>query len=322
MEKILIAGDYSEVVFGIMKEYLEKDLEIVRIERQEEFENGLDADYVILRTLKLPAELISKMPNLKFVQRWGVGFDSVDIEFAGKRGIPVANNGGASANAVAELALTLMLSVYRNIIPANQALRRGEWVKGLVGKSSYTIEGKLVGIVGMGRIGSLVGQYVSAMGAKVQYFDLRGEVPGLRERHPDFRLVTLDELLKTSDIVTLHVPLTEETRYLISERELTMMKPTAILINAARGGVVDEAALKKALENKKLLGAGLDVYEKEPITPDYPILMLPNVVGSCHVGGNTADLALKLARLCPSNIQDFRAGKLDQKYVVNKQFLA
>ena len=316
----MIAGPYNDDVREIMRKNLSKDFEVQFITKQEEFDTALDADYVILRTLKLPGDTINSMPNLKFIQRWGAGVDIIDIETAGKRGIPVANIAGENAPAVAELALTLMLSVYRNVLEINEAMHKGQWIKNSIDKRCFMINEKKVGIIGAGNIGKLIGKYVQALEATVQYYDIKRLTPE-QEETLGFQYVSLEELLKTSDIVTLHVPLNETTKYMIGEEQIALMKPSAVLINAARGGVVKEAALLKALKENRLLGAGLDCFETEPLPGDSPILEFPNIVLSCHVGGNTADLAFKLAKRCPGNIRAFREGKLEEKFVTNRQFL-
>lgn len=320
MEKVLIAGPYNDDVREIMRKNLSKDFTVEFVLTQEDLDAGSDTDYVILRTLKLSGDTINKMPNLKFIQRWGAGFDIIDIETAGRKGIPVANIAGENAAAVAELALLLMLAVYRNVLIINQAMHEGKWIKNTIDKSCFMISEKKVGIIGLGNIGSLVGKFVAALDANVQYYDLVRRSPE-EEQKSGFTYVSLDELLRTSDIITLHVPISETTRHMIDERAFSLMKPGAVLINAARGGVVDEAALCKALDEKRLLGAGLDCFENEPLPADSPLLNYPNIVLSCHVGGNTADLAYKLAKRCPQNIRDHINGCLQEKYIVNKSFL-
>ena len=316
----MIAGPYNDDVKEIMRVNLSKDFEVVFITKQEEFETALDADYVILRTLKLPGTTILCMPNLKFIQRWGAGVDIIDIETAGKRGIPVANIAGENAPAVAELALLLMLSVYRNVLSINEALHKGQWIKNSIDKQCYMINEKKVGIIGIGNIGKLVGKYVKALDATVQYYDIRRLTPEQEEKL-GFEFVSFEELIKTSDIITLHVPLNETTKYMIDEEQISQMKQNTVLINAARGGVVNENALLKALKENRLLGAGLDCFETEPLPADSPILEFPNIVLSCHVGGNTADLAFKLAKRCPGNIRAFIRGELEEKFVTNRKYL-
>jgi len=320
MKKVLIAGPYNEDVRKIMFENLSKDYMVSFVLQQEELDAGSDADYLILRTLKLPGSTINQMPNLKFIQRWGAGVDIIDIQTAGERGIPVANIAGENAPAVAELAVLLMLSVYRNILVINNAMHEGQWIKNTIDKQCFMINEKKVGIIGMGNIGKLVGKYVRAMDASVQYYDTK-RLSAEKEAEFGFQYVPLEELLETSDIITLHVPRNESTKYMIDENAFSLMKPNVVLINAARGGVVEEQALLKALAEKRILGAGLDCFETEPLPADSPLLDFPNVVMSCHVGGNTADLAFKLAKRCPENVRAFSRGELEEKFVVNRQFL-
>jgi phosphoglycerate dehydrogenase-like enzyme len=260
------------------------------------------------------------MPRLKFVQRWGTGIDNIDIETAGKRGVLVANSGGANAPAVAELTVGLMLSVYRNIVLINNSLREGKWIKNTVDKQCFMIYGKTVGIIGLGNIGKRVAKCVKSLDASVLYYDIKRLSPEA-EKEFGLKYVEMKELLAKSDIVTVHVPLSEDTKHLIGEKEIALMKKTAVLINAARGGIVDEKALIKALKEGKLLCAGLDCFETEPIPADSPLLSLPNVTLSCHVGGNTTDLAFNLAKICPDNIRAFINGALEERFVVNRQFL-
>jgi phosphoglycerate dehydrogenase-like enzyme len=319
-EKVLIAGPYNEDAKEIMKEELSKDFELAFITRQEDFQEVLDADYVVLRTLKLPGDIISSMPKLKFIQRWGAGVDVIDIETAGERGIVVANTADANAPAVAELTLLLMLSVYRRILEINLAMHRGQWIKNSIDKKCFMINGKKVGIIGAGNIGTLVGKYVQALDAKVLYYDKRRLSPE-KEAELGFEYASFEELLKSSDIITLHVPLDDTTKYMIDEEQFALMKKNAVLINCARGGVVNEKALIKALKEERILGAGLDCFETEPLPADSPILELPNLVLSCHVGGNTADVAFRLAHRCVENIRAFRTGQLEEKYIKNKKYL-
>ncbi len=317
MDKIIIAGPYNAVAKQKMIADLESDFQVASIASPDEFELHLDAQFIILRTINLSAEVIARMPNLKMIQRWGAGVDIIDVDEASKRGIPVANIAGENAPTVAELTVALMLGVYRQTVTIHNALHRGEWIKDGIDKRCFMISDKTVGIIGLGNIGKHLAKITQAMGAQVQYYDTV-RCPELEEKM-DYRYVALEELLRTSDIVTLHIPLGDETHYIIGAEQLAMMKPSAILINASRGGLVDEKALYKALQENRLLGAGLDCYENEPLPADSPLLELDNVVLSCHVGGNTADLALRLARRCPQNIRDYTQGRLDAKYVVNRE---
>lgn len=316
MEKIIVAGPYNAAAKEQMIETLKTRLEVVCISRPEEFEEHLDAEYVILRTIPLSADVISRMPNLKMIQRWGAGVDIIGVGEASQRGIPVANIAGENADSVAELTIALILAVYRRLITIHEALHEGNWIKNTIDKKCYMVNGKIMGIIGLGNIGSRVAKIAGAMGCRIQYYD---EVrrPEEAEKELQARYVSLEELIRTSDIITLHIPLSEKTRHLIGAEQIAQMKSSAVLINAARGGVVDEKALTQALKEERLCGAGLDCYEQEPLPSDSPLLELDNVVLSCHVGGNTVDLALRLAKRCPQNIFDYMDGCLKPQYIVN-----
>ena len=320
MEKVIIAGPYNAVAKQKMAEDLARDFEVVSIGSTEEFRQHLDAQYVVLRTIPLPADVIEKMPNLKMIQRWGAGVDIIAVDTASARGIPVANVAGENSQTVAELTVGLLLALYRRIVTIDDAMRQGLWIKSSIDKRCFMISGKTVGIVGMGRIGRCVASMLLAFGANVQYCDpnITDEIRTFEREHP-VKAVSLDKLLRTSDIVSLHLPLTPENHYIIGEKEIGEMKDGAVLLNVARGGLVDQTALYAALKCGKLLGAALDCYEQEPLPADSPLLELDNVVLSCHVGGNTADLALRLADRCPRNIRAYAGGTLDEKYVVNRK---
>lgn len=320
MDKVIIAGPYNAVAKQKMIADMERDFEVVSIAGTEEFKQHLDAQYVVLRTIPLPADIIEQMPNLKMIQRWGAGVDIIAVDTASARGIPVANVAGENSQTVAELTVGLLLAVYRRIVTIDNALRQGQWIKSTIDKSCFMICDKTVGIVGLGRIGRCVASMLLAFGAKVQYYDpnITDDIRAFEREHP-VQAVSLDELLRTSDIVSLHLPLTPENHYIISEKEIAEMKDGAVLLNVARGGLVNQAALYAALKSGKLLGAALDCYEQEPLPADSPLLELDNVVLSCHVGGNTADLALRLADRCPRNIRAYANGTLDEKYVVNRK---
>ncbi len=220
--------------------------EVAFAKEQEAILNHLDADYVILRTNSMRRDVLEKMPNLKFMQRWGAGVDIIDIEYAGSRGIPVANTAGSNASSVAELAVCLMLSLYRNIEAINNSVKRGEWIKNSIEQFNNAIDDKLVGIIGLGNIGRKVARILTAMDARVQYYDRKDYSSD--ERAKDYKPVSLDELLETSDIITLHMPLDETSKNMINASAIAKMKKTAVLINTARGGVVDETALYAALK--------------------------------------------------------------------------
>jgi D-3-phosphoglycerate dehydrogenase len=245
----------------------------------------VDADAVLVRSAtQIDAEALAAGPRLKVVARAGVGLDNVDVPAATARGVMVVNAPTSNIVSAAEQAIALLLASARNIAPAHAALRNGEWKR-----SRYTgveISEKTIGIVGLGRIGVLVAQRMSAFGTRLIAYD--PFVQPARAAQMGVRLVSLDELLAESDFITIHLPKTADTLGLIGEKELRLVKPSVRIINAARGGLVDEDALATALIEGRVAGAGLDVYRTEPCT-DSPLFGLENVVATPHLGASTVE---------------------------------
>ena len=229
-------------------------------------------------------ELISKLQNLRLIQTFSAGTDWMDKAALAELGVSVSNNGGANAVAVAEHAVMLMLSIERKIDRQIDSVKNGTWMAGVGGDRTefHTLVGKRVGIVGLGRIGSRVAKRLQGWECEVVYYDVvdfDDEYLGATNA----KFVELEELLETSDIVSLHVPLERTTHHMISDREFALMKDSAILVNTCRGPVVDEAALKRALKDGQIFGAGLDVTEVEPIEPENDLPNMPNVVVTPHL---------------------------------------
>ena len=245
-----------------------------------------DVDAVIVRSKPVVSRrVIEAGEKLKVIARAGVGLDNIDLEAAEERNIKVVNAPEAATNSVAELAIGLMLSVYRKIAYADRNMRMGRWVKKEC--MGYELRGKTLGIVGMGRIGRAVARIAyHGFGMRIIYYDVV-RCPKEFEEEVKAKCVDLDTLFREADIVTLHVPLTPQTRHLVNEDRLKLMKKTAILINTSRGGVVDTNALVKALREGWIAGAGLDVYEEEPLPSDHPLTKLDNVVLTPHIGAST-----------------------------------
>lgn len=235
-------------------------------------------------TRVLTPEVVAKLPNLRLIQTFSAGTDYLNIAVLADLGVDVANNGGANAVAVAEHAIALMFAINRKVSVQIDSVKAGTWSAGVTGDrlEYHTLVGKRVGIVGLGRIGSRVAKRLAGWECELVYHD----VLDLDDEYVDATgatRVALDELLSTSDIVTLHVPLDSTTRHMLSEREFAMMKPSAILINTCRGSVVDEPALIRALEAREIFGAGIDVTEVEPIDPENPLPNMANVVVTPHL---------------------------------------
>ena len=247
-------------------------------------------------------ELAGKVSTLKLIQTSSAGTDWIDKAGLAELGVDVANNGGSNAVAVAEHTIGLMFSVNRKLDVQIESVKEGTWGSGVEGDRTeyHTLVGKRIGIVGLGRIGSRVAKRLAGWESEVVYSDVV-------DHDDDYvaatgaKRVELDELLATSDIVTLHVPLDRITRHMISDRELALMKPTAILINACRGPVVDENALIRGLESKEIFGAGLDVTEIEPIEADNPLPSMPNVVVTPHLASRALESELTAARFTMEN---------------------
>jgi phosphoglycerate dehydrogenase-like enzyme len=248
-------------------------------------------------------------PRLRLVQLISAGYDRIDIEAARRAGVPVANNGGSNAVAVAEHTLLLMLAVLKRLTWHHHNVVAGQWRAGGFDElCCYELSGKTVGIIGLGAIGKKVARRVRAFDAPILYYD----IVRLSEDQEDalgVRFALLEELLAAADVVTLHVPLTTGTRNLISARELGLMKPTAVLINTCRGPVVDELALHKALTSGQIAGAGLDVLVDEPPPAACPLFGLDNVVLTPHVAGPTWESWSKAFRNGFDNIQRVAAGR-------------
>ena len=245
----------------------------------------------------------ARAPKLRLVQLLSAGYDRIDIEAARRAGVPVCNNGGANSTAVAEHAILLMLAVSRRLTWQHANVSAGRWR----GNNSselklFEMYGKTLGIVGLGTIGRKVARLARAFGMNVQYYD----VTRLSEEHAEqigVRFTLLEELLKSSDIVSLHVPLLAATKHMIGAEQLKTMKPSAFLVNTCRGPVVDEPALTEALSNGTIAGAGLDVFDQEPPQPNNPILTLPNVVLTAHFAGPTWDTQFTRFRNAFDNCQ-------------------
>lgn len=260
-----------------------------------------------LLTDKIDEALVDNAPNLKVISNMAVGYDNVDVQVATQRGIPVGNTPGVLTETSADFAFALLMSVARRIPEAQQYVRDGEWKTWhptvLSGQDIY---GAILGIIGLGRIGQAVARRAKGFGMNILY---HGGSNSQVAKELGAKQVELDELLQQSDYVSLHVPLKDETHHLISTRELEMMKPTAILINTARGGVVDSKALYEALKNNIILSAGLDVTDPEPIPTDDPLLTLDNCVVVPHIASASVATRTKMAEMAVDNIIAALKGK-------------
>jgi D-3-phosphoglycerate dehydrogenase len=240
---------------------------------------------IVRSRTKVTKDIIDAGKNLKIIARAGAGVDNIDVEYAEKKGVRVVCTPEAVATAVAELTMGLILSLARQIPMADRAMKEGKWIKKeIVG---WELQGKTLGIIGLGRIGQRVAKLAKAFGMKIIACELNSVSEHLL-KELDVEIVPLEELLKKSDIITLHVPLTQETYHMIGKKEIEQMKNGVYIVNTSRGSIIDEKALFEALKNGKIAGAALDVYEKEPPN-DFSLIKLPNVICTPHIGAQTLE---------------------------------
>ena len=267
------------------------------------------ADYLMGFVGALPEGALAAATRLRLVQLMSVGYDTLDLEAARAAGVPVAVNGGANAIAVAEHAIMLMLATMKRLAELNDAVHAGEWRSGPSGELRlFELWHSTVGIIGMGRIGQQVARRLNGWDSRLLYFDPQ-PLPEETAAALGVEYRPLDELLRESDVVSVHVPLSAQTRHLIDARALSSKTRSAILVNTARGGLVDEVALAAALEAGTILGAGLDVLSSEPPPPDHPLLSAPNAILTPHVAGPTWQSWPRRFENCFANIARVAGGE-------------
>ena len=267
-----------------------------------------EADFILGISSPISRQVIQAAPKLRFIQKWGAGYEKVDIQAAVERGIPVAATRTSNATTVAEHTILLILALLKKLLIADRSIREGRWIKMQLRTETTDLRGRVVGIVGLGNIGRSVVNHLQVFEVEAIYYDTFRLDPN-KEEALKVRFVEFKELLTLADVISIHVPLTEETRGFFGRREFERMKRTAILINMARGPVIDEEALFEALSQGKIAGAGLDVFSREPPDPDSPLFKLDNVVLSPHVGGATYDSLLAVAQNVFRNIEAVANGQ-------------
>jgi phosphoglycerate dehydrogenase-like enzyme len=260
---------------------------------------GAEVVINIRSSTRFTAPVFERAPSLRLLSLWGTGTDNVDLEAAVRHGVTVTNTPGVAATSIAEHALALMLAAARRIPRLDAQTRAGDWPRGQMTQ----LHGKTLGIVGLGAIGRKFARLGQGIGMRVIAWTM----------HPDpslgFALVDLDDLLQLSDVVSLHLRLSDQTRGFLGAREIALMKPSAILINTARGPIVDEASMIDALRTNRLAGAGLDVFDTEPLPVGHAIAALPNVVLSPHAAGITVEALEAGLQMALDNVSNFVAGR-------------
>ncbi|MGI6620232.1 MAG: 2-hydroxyacid dehydrogenase [Bacillota bacterium] len=322
--KVYITRIIPEEALNVIAEHCEYEVwprETQAVPRPvlEEKIRAADGLYSML-TDRIDKPLLDMAPCLKAVSNMAVGFDNIDVDECTARGILVCNTPGVLTETTADLAWALLMAAARRITESERFLRENKWTTWspmlLTGIDVY---GATLGIVGFGRIGQAVARRAKGFGMRVLYYN-RTAKPDL-EASMGVQRATLDELLKASDFVSVHVPLTDETRGMIGPRELALMKPTAVLVNAARGQVVDEQALCRALKEKQIFAAGLDVFQEEPLPPDSPLRELDNVVLLPHIGSASVATRTKMAIMAARHLIQALRGERPE-HIVNPEVLA
>lgn len=290
VEKVREAAGVNEVIYYNTRR---EDTETL-------IERSRDADAVVLSNFKFSREVMEKCPHLKYICVAFTGYDHVDMDYARERGIAVSNCAGYSTSAVADLVFGFVIDLYRNIIKCNDVVRNGGTKAGLIGPE---LEGKKFGIIGTGAIGSRVARIANAFGCKVYAYSKT------RKNLPDVTFTDLDTLMSTCDIISVHVPQNSETTGMISKEKIALMKNDAVLINTARGPIVDSIALAEALNNGKIAGAAVDVFETEPpIDPEHPLLNARNCIATPHIAFASVQAMYKRADIVCENIRAYLEG--------------
>ena len=309
--KILFAPTQPPVIMDMVKAMTPAGFELTVADpgTPEFIQAAGEAEYYLGLARRMGGEFFRSAPRLKLVQLLSAGYDHVDIEAARKAKVPVCNNGGANALAVAEHTIMLILAVLKRVVQFHNSVAAGKWrVGNPADVRVYEMANRTLGIVGLGNIGKKVARRARAFDTKVVYYDIR-RLSEAEEDALGVRFVLLDELLRSSDIVSLHVPLDDSTRDLIGGRELGLMKRDAIVVNTCRGPVIDETALYEALKSNRIAGAGLDVLVDEPPRENHPFFGLPNVTLTPHSAGPTWENWTARFRNGFDNIQRVAAGR-------------
>lgn len=303
MPRISIPDDFPAVlaasaVFPSLQSRAELDYHDTLPGSEDALIDRIGAAEIVLNirsTSRFTERVFAACPNLRLLSIWGTGTDHVDLECAARHSVRVTNTPGVSARSIAEHALALLFAVARRIPEIDAATRLGQWPRG----RSVELHGKVCGVIGYGAIGRRVAQLAAALGMRVVLWTLHPE------RYPNVEFVSLEELYETSDVVSVHLRLSPETQGFIGEAEFARMKPSAVLINTARGAIVDEAAMLQALRNGRIAGAGLDVFATEPLPPGHPLALLENVVLTPHCAGITPEALEAGLQMAVDNIWKF-----------------
>jgi D-3-phosphoglycerate dehydrogenase len=311
MKHIVACMDvWTPAVKGVVERTAPADLELrfaLTYDEAEQMALAEHSEILLPGWAAVTRDMLERAKSVRMIQKWGIGIDRIDVAAVRQRGITLAITAGANASPVAELAVALMLAVYRRLLYVNRAIRAGAFPTPEMRETCFQITGKTVGIIGFGNIGRMIARKLRGFEPAILYYDVRRADPEI-ERALNARYASLPDLLAQSDIVSVSAPATPETAKMFDAKTIAKMKDGAILINTARGELVDEKALYEAIVAGKLGGAGLDAFDPEPPREDNPLLALDQVVVTPHGGGGVFDNVENVARHAFGNIVKFLAG--------------
>jgi phosphoglycerate dehydrogenase-like enzyme len=318
--KVFYFSHAPENVYAIIREEVPPGLELVTLDTDSDDERKrkiADCEAVIVAAKPMAREFVEAAPRLRLLHHQGVGYqDTVDLAALKARNIALALTPAGTTIGVAEHTVMLALAVCKRLTFADSELRQGRWHINSLRPYSFELFGRTVGYVGMGRIGREVAVRLKAFGTSGIYHDPVVRLSAEEERALSLSRADFDDLLSRADVISLHLPSGKDTRHLIGEAAFRRMKPQAILINTSRGSIVDEKALSRALQEGRIAGAGLDVYEEEPFSPENPLAALPNVVLTPHIAAGTRDALKAKMRSLFKNVQHFFAGEPMENQVI------
>jgi len=299
--------------------YAPSNYQIVVVDRtiseEEKIKQVLDADFLLCYGQDPSDKVLRSLKKCRLVQLLAAGYDRINLGILEELGIPCSNNGGANSWAVADHAVLLMLAVYKQLLASVISTRKDAWSLPITGENTFEMANKKIGILGLGNIGKQVAKRVQGFDATVIYHDIYRMNDD--EKKLDVSYVSLRELFKESDILTCHTPLTGSTKHIVNDQTLGMMKPSSVVINTSRGEVVDERALIRALNAGVVSAAGLDVFEREPVDKENPLLSMDNVIVTPHMAGTTWDTWARRAKFGFENMKRVNHGNLPESVVRN-----
>lgn len=316
-EKVIYLDPVNSEIRQFLLEQCPEKYELICVESGEDLQkvNWDEIDYFITANAAVTKEMILNSKKIKLIQKTGAGVDKIDVEYATNKKVPVATTPGANSDAVAELVILFILALYRKLLELDRSTKNGQWLMYERRLQCFELKNKQIGLVGLGNIGKSLVKRLSGFDVEISYFDiirLRKE----EESDMNIRFKDFDSIISESDIISVHIPLNKNTKGMFDHKVFKRMKNSGIIINTARGSIVDEEALSSALINEEIAGAGIDTYSIEPIHKDNPLLKLNNVITTPHIGAGTYDTWRYVLSIAFENIALVSEGR-KPKFAIN-----